>query len=124
MVGAIVISPTDTSSQEAVVGSAQRVVGARARAPRDAAVHHFVEYLESQCSEFALDGGTGLIARFESVLPEAEPCVAYAPGDLNRLIGIVVDVLLEVYELVRLVVHLARCLYAEYDGGLRHPLRA
>ena len=41
MVGAIVISPTDAASQEAVVGSAQRVVVARAWTPRDA------EYLGS-----------------------------------------------------------------------------
>ena len=27
----------------------------------------------------------------------------------------------EVYELVRLVVQLSSCLYAEYGGGLRHP---
>ena len=38
MVGAIVISPTDAVSQGAVVGSAQRVVLARARIPHDAAV--------------------------------------------------------------------------------------
>ena len=30
----------------------------------------------------------------------------------------------EVYELVRLAVHLVRCLYAECGGGLRHPLLA
>ena len=47
MVGAIVVSPTDAASQEAVVGSAQRVVVARARAPRDAAVQHCLEYLGS-----------------------------------------------------------------------------
>ena len=35
MVGAIVLSPTDAASQEPVVGSAQRVVVARARDPRD-----------------------------------------------------------------------------------------
>ena len=47
MVGAIVFSPTDAASQEPVVGSAQRVVVARARAPRDAAVQHCVEYLQT-----------------------------------------------------------------------------
>ena len=45
MVGAIVLSPTDAASQEPVVGSAQRVVVARARALRDAAVQHCLEYL-------------------------------------------------------------------------------
>ena len=47
VVGAIVLSPTDTASQEPVVGSAQRVVEARARAPRDAAVQHCLEYFGS-----------------------------------------------------------------------------
>ena len=42
MVGAIELSPTE--SQEAAVGSAQRVVVARARAPRDAVVaYHCLE---------------------------------------------------------------------------------
>ena len=31
------------------------------------------------------------------------------------------DVSPEVYELLRLVVNLAHCLYDEYGGGLRHP---
>ena len=47
VVGAFVLSPTDVASQEPVVGSAQRVVVARARAPRDTAIHHCLEYLGS-----------------------------------------------------------------------------
>ena len=47
MVGAIVFSPTDAASQDPVVDSAQRVVVARARALRDAAVQHCLEYLGS-----------------------------------------------------------------------------
>ena len=43
MVGAIALSPTDAASQEPVVGSAQRVVVARARAPRYATVQHCLE---------------------------------------------------------------------------------
>ena len=43
----MVFSPTDAASQEPVVGSAQRGVVARARAPRDAAVQHCIEYLGS-----------------------------------------------------------------------------
>ena len=43
--------------------------------------------------------------------PEAAPCVAYAPIDLDGQVGVAIDVPLEVYELVRLVVHLADCLY-------------
>ena len=41
VVDAITLSPTDVVSQEAVVGSAQRVVVARARAPRDVTVQHY-----------------------------------------------------------------------------------
>ena len=47
VVGATVLSPTDAASQEAVVGSAQRIVVARARAPRGAAIQHCLEYLGS-----------------------------------------------------------------------------
>ena len=43
----IVLSPTDAASQEAVVGLAQHIVVARARAPRDAAIQHCLEYLDS-----------------------------------------------------------------------------
>ena len=52
MVGAIVLSPTDAASQGAVEGSAERVVVARARAPRDAAVQHCLEYLGSEHPDF------------------------------------------------------------------------
>ena len=83
-------SPTDAASQEHVAGLAQRVVVVRARAPRDAAVQHCLE--ESARS----------VVQFEGVLPEAAPCVAYAPVDLDGQIGIVVDVPPEVYKLVRL----------------------
>ena len=124
MVGAIILSPTDAASQEAVVGSAQRVVVARAWAPRNAAVQHCLEYLGSEHPDFELEGSTRSVVQFKGILPEAAPCVAYAPIDLDGQVGIVVDVPLEVYELVRLVVHLARCLYAECSGGLRHPHRA
>ena len=44
MVGVLVFSSTDAVSQEPVVGSAQRVVVARARAPRDAAVQHCLDF--------------------------------------------------------------------------------
>ena len=41
--GTIAVSPNNAASQEAVVGSAKRVVVVRARAPRDAAVQHCLE---------------------------------------------------------------------------------
>ena len=47
MVGAIVVSPTKEAGQETVVGSAQRVVEARARALRDAADQQCLECLGS-----------------------------------------------------------------------------
>ena len=57
-------------------------------------------------------GALGSVVHFEGVVTEAAPFVAYEPVDLDGQVGIVVDVSPEVYELVRLVVHLARCLYA------------
>ena len=62
--------------------------------------------------------------QFEGVLPEAAPCVAYALVDLDEQVGIVVNSSCEVNELVRLVAHLASCLFTKYGGGLRHRLRA
>ena len=56
MVGAIVHSPNDAARQEAVVGSVQRVVVARARAPRDGAVQHRLVYLGSEHPYFKLEG--------------------------------------------------------------------
>ena len=50
-------------------------------------------------------------------------CVACALVDLDGQVSVVVDVLPEVYKLVRFVLHLTGCLYAEYGGGLWHPLR-
>ena len=120
----MVLSPTDEASQEALVGSVQRVVVAHARAPRDTAVQHCLEYLGSEHPDFELEGSARPVVQFEGVLPEAAPYVAYAPIDLDGQVGIVADVPPEVDELVCLVVHLARCPYAEYGGGLQHPLCA
>ena len=64
------------------------------------------------------------MVQFEGVAPEAAPCVTYASVELDGHVGVVVDIPRVIYELVRLVVHLARCLYAEYGGGLRQPLNA
>ena len=84
MVGAIVLSPTDATSHEDMVGSAQRLVVARARAPRDAAVQHCLEYLGSEHPEFELEGSARSVVQFEGVLlPEVAPCVGYAPIDLS-----------------------------------------
>ena len=60
MVGAIVLSPTDAASQESVLGSARRIVVARIRASRDAAVHHCLEYLGSEHRNFELEGSARL----------------------------------------------------------------
>ena len=110
VVSAIVLSPTDAVSQEAMVGSAQRVVVARARAPRDEAFQHCLEYLDSEHPDFELEGNARSVVQFEGLLPEASPCAAYASIDhLDGQVSIIgVDVPPEVYELVRLVVRLAR----------------
>ena len=89
-------SPTDATGHEPVVGSAQRVVVARARAPCDAAVQHCVEYLGSLHPDFELEGSARSVVQFEDVLPEAAPCVAYAPVDLDEQVDIVVEVPSEV----------------------------
>ena len=95
-----------------MVGSTQRVAVARARAPRDEAVQHCLEYLGFYHQDFELEESARSVVQFEGVLPEAVPCVAYAPINLDGQVGIVVDAPPEAYKLVRLVVHLARCLYA------------
>ena len=124
MVGANVLSPSDAAGQEAVVGSAQRVIVARAWAPHDAAVQHCLEYFGFQHPDFELEGSAQSIVQFEDILPEAAPCVAYAPIDLDGQLGVVVNRPSEVYELVRLFVYLAGCLDAECGGGIRYPPRA
>ena len=83
MVGAIVLSLTDAASQEPVMGSARRVVVARARASRDVAIQHCLEYLGSDHPDFEFEGSARSVVQFEGVLPEAAPCVAYAPIDLE-----------------------------------------
>ena len=99
MLGAIVLSLTDAASQEAIVGSVQRVVVTRARTSRDAAVQHCLEYLGSEHPDFELEGSAQSVVQFEGVLPDATPCVAYAPVDLEGQVSIVADVPPEVYEL-------------------------
>ena len=86
------------------MGSAQRIVMARARASRDAAVQLCFECLASQHPYYELEGGARLVVQFEGVLPEAAPCVTYTSVDLDRKVGVMVQVPPEVYELVHLVV--------------------
>ena len=104
--------------------SAKRVVVARARAPRGAAVPHCLEDPSSEHIDLELEGDAPSVVQFESVLPKAAPDVAYTLIDLDGQVGIVVDVPPKVYELVCLEVHQARCLHADCGGRLRHPLRA
>ena len=100
----------------------QRVLLARARAPRDAAVQYYLESTSALSIRILSSRGVlGGVVQFEGVLPEAAPCVLFAPVELDGQVGIMVDFPHEVYELVRLVVHLAGCLYVKYGGGLRHP---
>ena len=124
MVGAIVLLPPNAASQKPVVGTVQRVVVARVRARRDAAVHHCVGYGGAEHPDFEVEWSARLVIQFEGVRPEAAPYVAYTPVGRDGQVGIVIDVPLEVYELVLLTVHLACCPYTECGGGLRHPRRA
>ena len=96
VVGAFALSPSDAAGQEAVVGSAQRVLVARVRAPRDAAVQHCLQYFGFQHQDFELEGGARSVVQFEEILPEAAPGVAYALVDLDGQVGVVVDVPSEV----------------------------
>ena len=123
VVGASVLSPTNAASQEAVVCLEQRIV-ARARAPCYAIVQYYLEYLGSQHPGFELERSARSVVQFEGVLPEAAPRVANFLVDLDKQVGIGVDIPPEVFILVHLVVDLASCLYSKYSGGLRHPLRA
>ena len=76
--------------------------------------------------KFELVGSARSIIQFEGVLPEAAPCVAYTPVDLDRQVRTVVDVAPELYELVRFVVHQINSLYVEHGNRLcqsSHPVR-
>ena len=112
VVGASALSPSGAAGQNAVVGSAQRIVVARVRAPRDTAVQHCLEYFGFQHLE--LEGGARSVVQFEGILPEAAPGIVYAPVDLDGLVGVVVDVSPE-------VLYLAGSLDSECSGGIRHP---
>ena len=59
------------------------------------------------------------MVQFEGILPEAAPCIAYAPVDLDGQVGIVLDVSPEVYKLVRLVVHSAVRSWRIYRSSTR-----
>ena len=96
MVSAILLSPTDAASQEPVVGSAKRVVVARARDPRGTAVQHCLEFVGSWHPDVELEKSARSVVQFEDVLSEAALCVAYAPVNLDGQVGIVVDVSSEV----------------------------
>ena len=72
------------------MGSAQRVVVARAQARRDATVQHCLEYLGCRHPYFELEGSAWSVVHFESVPSEAAPCVAYAPIDLDGQVRMIV----------------------------------
>ena len=57
------------------------VVAASARAPRDAAVQNCLE----------LEGSARSVVQFEGILPEAAPCIAFAPVSRDEQVGIIVD---------------------------------
>ena len=65
VVGAIVLSPFDAANQEAEVGSAQRAIVARERAPRNAAVQHCLEYFGFQHPDLDLEGSARSVVQLE-----------------------------------------------------------
>ena len=100
MVGAIVLSPTDAASQEAVVSSAQRVELARGL---HVTQPYSIVSITSALSIRTLSSARSVV-QFENVLPEDAPCVVYAPVDFGGQVDIVVDIPPdEVYELVHLL---------------------
>ena len=121
VVGASALSPSDAAGQEAVVGSAQRVVVTRARALRDTAVQHSLEFFGFQHPDLELEGGARSVVQFEGICPEVAPGVAYGPVDLDGQVGVVIDNPPEVNEIVCLFVYLAGSLEAEC-GGTHHYL--
>ena len=67
VVGASARLPSDAARQEAVVGSVQRVVVARARGPRDTAVQHCLEYFGFQYPDLELKGGARSVVQFKGI---------------------------------------------------------
>ena len=63
-----------------------------------------------------------MVVQFEGILPEIAPRVAYAPVDLDGQVGVVVDVLPEVYEIASFLLYLVGSLGADSGSGIRHPL--
>ena len=88
-------------------------------------MQHCLEHVGSKHPDVELENITRSTLQFKSVRPNATPCVAYAPVDLDgQVVGVGVEVFVEIYELVILVLHLTVCVFAEYGRDLRHPLRA
>ena len=51
-----------------------------------------LRYLDSKHPDFELEGSARSVVQFEGLLPEASPCVAYAPVDLDGPVGVMVDI--------------------------------
>ena len=103
------------------MGSAQRVIMARARAPSDAAVQYCLKYLGSEHPYFELEGSARSVVQLEGVLPEVALCAAYTPIDLDGQVGIVVDIPQSIQTRSFGCIHLDHFLFAECGGGLRIP---
>ena len=52
---------------------------ARARAPRDAAVQHCLEDLDSWHPDFELEGSARSVVQFEGIIPENAPFEGFIP---------------------------------------------
>ena len=88
MVGAIVISLTDEAMrQEAGAGPAQRVVVARAQA-LVTQPYSIVSSTSALRIRILSSRSARSAVQFEDAFPEAAPCVAYSPIDLDGKINI------------------------------------
>ena len=95
---------------------------AHARAPRDAAVQHCLEYSGSSLPEFELEGGARSVVQFKGVYFQK----LHHALRMRRSTSVDRSVVLwlkfpQVYELVRLVVHLAGSFYVGYRGSSDIP---
>ena len=115
MVGAIILSPTDAASLRVMVGPAQRGIEANAYGL------HVTQPYSILSSTSALSirvlssrGALGRSYNSRVYFRKLHHAMRMRRlTSMDRSAFFVVDVPPEVYELVRLVVHLARCLYAD-----------
>ena len=85
-----------------VLGSAQGIVVTPTSIPYDdAVVQYCLDNFGFQHPDLQPEGGTRSVVQFEGVFPEDQSRIVYAPVDFDGQVGAVVDVLHEVYKIMR-----------------------